>query len=230
MLNKKTVIDQRICLSNDGKVNLRQMKILEDLGLGQRQVAGDPVRRERVEKARQALANNPRENNLVQLSFVSFLHDAIVKSDELAKMLSSELRGKAVVDLGCGSSEAVKESLDLVEKLGAGAYIGVDVFYRKNEFPVYAYSEKRVKIAMVGDDMLLFAASLKDKSVNFIISGIDNCIINEGWYWKELNAHIKRATEDGGIILENSSKNVRCNAFNWNETCRKNAFVGKKKI
>ena len=85
------------------------------------------------------------------------------------------------------------------------AYIAVDIFTCQGFSCYVGQKHKLPKIAVVQDDMLLFASRLPDESVNFIMNGLDIFVIGETKYRERLNFELERATEKGGLIIGNQS-------------------------
>ena len=126
---------------------------------------------------------------------------------ELIELLSRELKGKNLVDLGCGNSLAIK-LLKAFRKLGIRSYVGIDKYQRPGN---YEYSEReqkdlKIPIAFAEKDMLEFLAMLPDKSVDsLMMSGIDSTVIVKQEYWLALAEEIKRSLKDNGLVISYAS-------------------------
>jgi len=131
-----------------------------------------------------------------------FLDSPVNDNSKKISYLKEKLKGKIVVDLGCGGVGSVHDNISIMARLGVKNYIGIDVdlnalhanliLIEGLEMPLVRY---------IKEDMLVFASKLKDKSVNFFMCGIDNTIIKSDVYWERLGEQLARATEDNGLIF-----------------------------
>jgi len=134
--------------------------------------------------------------------------------------LSQKLKGKILVDLGCGPDPRPS----VAGKFGADTYIGVDKFNvgerddnrapkpdpftnvsKKSPEKARKYSEGADSI-LVRADMLDFVSRLPSNSVNFMMDYVNGDIINRDEYVEAVVEELARATEEGGVVLMYSSE------------------------
>lgn len=121
------------------------------------------------------------------------------------QILKDKLHDQTVVDLGSnlyflGVSESLKN-------LGIKKYIAVDKFADINrpkikqiKERVMPRMEKEFGLEFKNEDMLSFISRLPDNSVNYVMNGIDDTIIQNEKYWQVLAQELHRTTVKNGIV------------------------------
>jgi len=118
------------------------------------------------------------------------------------KLFTERLVGNLLIDVGGGSGYS-----DFAHKFGAATYINVDRDIGSKETPpnpLVALDDKIVDglhILDVKSDMLDFVSHVKDDSANFMLNGIDICVIDDVEYHKALALELARATKPGGLVF-----------------------------
>lgn len=133
----------------------------------------------------------------------------ILDIKKMAQELKERLINNVLINLGAGHSPFN----DLIaEKLEVATNINVDLFYKQQLIRLEQYEmsyeeEKTIhpKTIAVQSDMLNFVARMKNESGNFMINGIDDCIIKNKEYIDALSKELIRATKKGGVIFGTES-------------------------
>lgn len=135
------------------------------------------------------------------------------------EILETKLKGKTLVDLGCGDDDS---NLPWQLKIPLKKFRAVDIdpptvnnLTTNPDFPddetkkewniagIKRMQDSGIKDAeVVKDDILRYVTNLPDKSSNFFLSAIDDHVIMEEKYWEYLVEEIWRATENGGIVID----------------------------
>ncbi|MCX6769931.1 MAG: hypothetical protein NT051_04610 [Candidatus Micrarchaeota archaeon] len=228
----KPIFDLRICKTGNPLADTIQMKVLADLGIALDDIKSDRRRLNRREYLSRQSKRNPRDTDRQDYDnrYVFLLAKCVSDDKALFEFLRSNLAGQVVVDLGCGKHSSIELTLKMMEKLGVSKYIGVDTAHcdgtsdcnQSTKLIARANKNGKIQAALVKEDMLLFAASLKDNSVNFLVSGIDDRILCDKkprtflprgqpvyceqtihWHWKALVSDIARATKQNGLVFGN---------------------------
>ncbi|GEM_PF-2223321 len=218
------VLDSRIFKTGNPQADFIQMKVLTDLGTSLGDVKADKTRQNRRKYCAAQLRKRPANKSGQDFTnaYVTWFFKSVKENHALRDFLAGKLSGQTVVDLGCGSSSSVEIALKMMEMFGASKYVAVDLSPSvwSAKLIEKANMKGEIEAALVREDMVLFAASLKDSSVNFLISGIDDSTLcdkeprtvsRRDWYgiehihwrWKALASDIARATVQGGIVFGN---------------------------
>jgi hypothetical protein len=128
--------------------------------------------------------------------------------DEIIEYLQKKLKGQMLLDLGCGQSVPsimdLPQIFDLVWAADVGTYVGVDLS-KSNPVPPqkapFRMSKFDNESYYIEDDMLLRLARTPSNSVNTVINGIDDMIIQSDKYISALATEIVRTCKPGGIIF-----------------------------
>jgi hypothetical protein len=134
--------------------------------------------------------------------------DNNIQSDKLKNaitFLEKHLLGNNLVDLGAGYANTIQL---LCKKLGVNTYVKVDDFYQirpkkavEENIPSNESNVGDLHIIEAKADMLSFVTLMKDNSGNFVLNGVDECVIPSKEYTLALVNELVRATHLGGIIF-----------------------------
>ena len=137
--------------------------------------------------------------------------------------VKAALRGGILIDLGCGASIFSRYWMTkFANDAGARHYVGVDVHfpwntegYVKELFGEFKDVEPvgEMRVTLVEADMLRFASAVRDGSANFVMNGIDGCVLGylshptaTGGYEEALGNEMVRATKKSGIVFGHRSE------------------------
>lgn len=136
---------------------------------------------------------------------VSTLRGDTSRSIELRKEITNFFKGKVIVDLGAGYSDA--PGYEVAELCDAAGYIGVEPYHHEHLRGDFDYMDASIPYVIVGEDMRTFLPRLNNDSVCFIAGGIDDCILygvkREGL--DALNQQLTRALHPDGALLNYGS-------------------------
>ena len=141
----------------------------------------------------------------------------------LKAYLEQKLRGVPLVNLGAGRESNTDDTSynRYVKTFKPAEYIRVDKFFKvpdgvidirdeiKGMIECIWKDETAPRITNVKSDMLLFAENLPEGSANFILSGIDSCIIPSPEYHQALAQELERKIPIGGIIIGANSEALK---------------------
>ena len=150
------------------------------------EMIGDEARKvQETERSAQILQSVQEAETLAYDTEFSQQYDDLeeYRPDELREELFPFLRGKDLVDLGCGmdrnSGWCPPSVLNMAAKAGARRYVGVEKYGDPYISDEEQYQAKGLLTEIHGDtDMLEFLASLDENSANITINGIDDEVIN----------------------------------------------------
>jgi len=146
-----------------------------------------------------------REGTDSQYEFASFCRSSFMheKRKDLFKFAQKKLEGEIVIDLGCGSKSG--NALKLSKLFGAGMYVGVDKNIEEGLAELIFPEIRDMNAIKIITDFFGFVNSLTDCSVNYIVNGIDRCVVRNKEDSEFLIEQINRTAKKEGILMGNNN-------------------------
>jgi len=130
------------------------------------------------------------------------LLELLIKSNATKKIREffNRFESQIVLDLGANSSHLY----NLISGFNVEGYVGVEVFHDEKLINSLkdSFNKKKIPFAVVREDMLNFLKRVPSNSVSVHVSGIDDEIIPDQNYQKEVIKEIARVLHPRGIYTE----------------------------
>jgi len=153
------------------------------------------------------------------------------ENKELIDSIRNGLRDEILVDLGGGWGDMWNAAI----KVNAKAYINIDknppthwdkaidVTTNLSPSSIVANEGNRTELLEIKADMLDFLSRLPDNSVNIVMNGIDDTILNNQEYIRAVANEITRVTKKGGFVFGSHSA-----PLDWMHEVIKNLKEGER--